>query len=297
MTRMLFFVPYFLGTLLIFSAAFASPIQPENKSGRLPADTVAISAPANKIAATAPDVKNSPETVLSTSSDNAEEIKIQRAAARWALLSVVVSSIQTVLSVFGAWLVWETLKSTRSAVIEAGNSSRAAEAAVDVAKSSAEKQLRAYVYIELVSLNVDRVVDPHGVCGLRFCLVANLNNVGSTPAERVQAGGYMKAHEWPGSGDAKRPGKMADFSPIAPAYRHPITFAQYLLLDDEDIITQKSRVFVTITASYFDVFGHQHDVEYHATVTNMAEMLNISPGAKATINLQLEAMNHFCIST
>ncbi|NOG71540.1 hypothetical protein [Roseicella sp. DB1501] len=93
---------------------------------------------------------------------------------------VNIAWVQTVLAGVGTVALFWTLLLTRRSVKEAGRSADAAAAAVQAADRTAEKQLRAYVGIERITIyNV--------VAGRQPTVEIEITNFGQTPARRLTA--------------------------------------------------------------------------------------------------------------
>lgn len=89
------------------------------------------------------------------------------------------AGLQVVLTFFGLLYIRWTLIETRKAVKEASDATAAAHAAVDITRSSTEKQLRAYVTIRHVLLTDFEV-------GKVPRTEIRIHNTGATPARKIQ---------------------------------------------------------------------------------------------------------------
>ena len=106
-----------------------------------------------------------------------DDLNAQQDMAFWALCMVGVSLGQLAATIVGIALVYKTLQSTRDAVGEAKQATKAANAAVKVTEDSAERQLRAYVIPETVTIDALEVERP--------VITTIVKNSGQTPAYEV----------------------------------------------------------------------------------------------------------------
>jgi hypothetical protein len=106
------------------------------------------------------------------------DLKAQQDMSAWAFGMLWVSGIGLMLSALGVWFIWETLKSTRAALVEAKNATKAAEATVRVTEDSARRQLRAYLIATPKGLTLTATGD--------VSALIQIKNTGQTPAYRIR---------------------------------------------------------------------------------------------------------------
>jgi hypothetical protein len=109
-----------------------------------------------------------------------DDLRAQQEMACWARNMFLTAIAQTLLSVLGVILIYRTLRATRDAVDEARAATKAAEDAVDVTRETAQRQLRAYVFVDNVLVTDD------GENGSSHALL-KLRNTSTTPAYKVRS--------------------------------------------------------------------------------------------------------------
>jgi hypothetical protein len=109
--------------------------------------------------------------------------------AQWVMAFLSFGAL--VVSGAAVWLVSETLKETKKAVADSARAAKAAEAAVEVTRESAEKQLRAYV--EVVSVRLGDETQEGAPAPVHVCL----KNTGQTPARDFRSFGEAFSGPYP----------------------------------------------------------------------------------------------------
>ncbi|MBC7985614.1 MAG: hypothetical protein H7X93_02945 [Sphingomonadaceae bacterium] len=117
------------------------------------------------------------------------DLDAQEDMAKWAFWLLLVGIISTVIGIIGVSFIWLTLKATRDAVIEAGEATEAARAAVKATEESAQNQLRAWVRVDTEFISCRRL--DTAAC---FTLRVRAENVGQTPALRVAGDAMLSLH-------------------------------------------------------------------------------------------------------
>ena len=108
-----------------------------------------------------------------TRQHDACDLKAQEIAANSSRWLLMITLGQTVLAIFGTWLVWRSLRLTRAAT-------KAALDAVAVTREMGERQIRAY-------LGVLEIVGKNFVAGQAPEFSLKINNTGQSPARKCQA--------------------------------------------------------------------------------------------------------------
>ncbi len=104
-----------------------------------------------------------------------EDLVAQQRAAWAAMVGAGLGFFTMAISAIGLWFIYETLKATRAAVVEANEATDAARQAVEITKDSSQKQLRAYLAISGVEIFF--------IDDTRMRIDVNVVNLGATPAK------------------------------------------------------------------------------------------------------------------
>jgi hypothetical protein len=181
-----------------------------------------------------------------------DDLKAQQEMAFWALWMVVISGGQLGLTLIGIMLVWKTLQATKDAVREAEAATKAAQAAVEVTKSSAESQLRAYVFPKCATVIESGIYQ-------NIVVHVTIKNYGQTPARcgRIRAAIFV-CEEMEFRNEAEQnPGDPVLDGEFAPGGEYTIELRRVGFTQTELIMMQAKHklLYAHGTIVYIDAFG------------------------------------------
>lgn len=110
-----------------------------------------------------------------------QDLQAQKDMAKWARLMYFVTALGVVVSAIVAGFVLLTFRQTRRATEAARKAADAARDAVSAAEKNAAKQLRAYVWKEVVTESLVELMDGRSAIDL------TIRNSGQSPAKKVRA--------------------------------------------------------------------------------------------------------------
>lgn len=166
--------------------------QPKPKADSPPAIPVAVQ---NDIHSIASALKAANEKKPSADEDKRarDNLKAQQDTAYWARYMFWVGFGELIVTGAGVFLVWRTLKASWAAAREAKRAADAANASLNHAKESTERQLRAYVGIDSIKLEITSDIltyEPTDLTSQNIIfpdfLAITVKNYGETPAKNVQ---------------------------------------------------------------------------------------------------------------
>ena len=108
-----------------------------------------------------------------------KDLRAQKDMAFYAMLMFFAVLAQTAITAFGVWLVRSTLIEARKATLAAVAATEAAESAVEVTSDTAQRQLRAYVFVVEALRTRRGDTDP-------WVIQVRIKNFRQTPAYRAQ---------------------------------------------------------------------------------------------------------------
>jgi hypothetical protein len=171
---------------------------------------------------------------------------------------------QMLLTGLGLYLIWETLKATRNAVEEASSATRAAQDAVEVTRTAAERQLRPYLLI-------DRTVGDGMALGATPKITVIAKNTGVTPAFNIRH--VVRIDLVPSALDFDYPDVPADglgstaTAGHETAYEFSIFTRRPLNREDCDMLVGGGSIVVWGRITYTDIDGNPYWSDFRASST------------------------------
>ncbi|MGH6770200.1 MAG: hypothetical protein ACRECO_14385 [Xanthobacteraceae bacterium] len=182
-----------------------------------------------------------------------QELKAQRQMVLWAFIAAIAACASVFVTAIGVAFVKWTLDATRAAVDEASKGTQAAEAAVEITRVTAERELRAYLSIsksEIKDVQPGRVPYAHLV----------FRNDGNTPAAHVQTNCRFNLAWFPDHGPMpdfaieQKPshGRIGHGQGMSafPDLGRPLTADEF-----ENLRNGRHAIFIYGSAFYTDIFG------------------------------------------
>lgn len=199
------------------------------------------------------------------------ELRTARAAEDMVDLAVW----QMLFGLLGIYLVAQTLRATREAVVEANEATDAARQALSVTREGMQRQLRAYVH----ATNAD----PGAlVLGEKFSISVTIKNLGATPATKMRSRYGIAIVQNPHAHIVEYPPELPIAeSTLGPGLeyiihiptRGPLTANELSLLQ-----TKNAYVMMFADITYEDVFGEARETTIRFVVDKMTEdRLHVRP--------------------
>lgn len=172
----------------------------------------------------------------------ARDIAAQEAMADAAIVMAVAACFTFFVTLAGTLLIWRQVKLTREAVEDTAEATDAMLAANEIARDTSERQLRAYVTVQSVSVEIKKDEE-----GIHFAFVAKMANSGQTPA-LIQARSI--SGEWE-SGN------------VGHQNTHPITIPPggefiYTCAGGDSAKATQTPISAKASISYVDYLGNKH---------------------------------------
>ena len=197
------------------------------------------------------------------------DLKAQEGMAFWAKTMFWATVAAVVITFIGILLIKRTLEETKRAAIaaegmldEAKETTKAAQAAIEATSKTAERQLRAYVQVENIQLELPPAAQ---VGGRKFVIVINIKNSGQTPAKdhRVR-GKYFFAKEY----ESSRFGPFSCMPETGPAPISPQGTSAVTIVPDQtgkdwqNFTNGNTRLFVYGQITYQDAFENKWETTF-----------------------------------
>lgn len=214
---------------------------------------------------------------------NEQDLQAQWDMSRWAFWSAFAASIGVLITGVGVFYVRQTLEATRAAVEEAREGTKAANAAVQVTRDMAARELRAYVGIEITGLEFQRGANNAIGCKVRY----TLRNFGQTPAYNVRVDSDFRLAPAPLLEDFAPPIKNAmDFNAaLNPGETSGGTIEKGQSLDGRKA---GDKLYIFAVVRYRDIFAMSQDTWFCAYVENSDELLFDPPPGIRNIKIDLK---------
>jgi hypothetical protein len=199
----------------------------------------------------------------------------QRRMAKAAEDSVWWAALQTTLGILGFLAVVLSLVFTGWAAIAAAHAAEAAQASVKVASQTAERELRAYVSVDLVNFDISKVA---GAFACRMIL--KYKNTGQTPAYRFAAAYRFKIMPWPLPDKYKIdwPDKSAASAEgtINPQTPSEGSALQIVKIDPAALRVAQERLYLIGAVTFVDAFKRDRGIRFCGSIENAAELAELA---------------------
>lgn len=194
-------------------------------------------------------------------------------------------AVSLILSAFAAWVA---AKSAR----EAGKSASAADRTANIMDQTAERQLRAYLFLDPKTFDLKPVFSEEtGKDRMCLCKIGYLiNNTGQTPAYRVKTEADIRTLGWPPPPDLviePSPGDVVSQLRGVGA-GHPMggSVSKFIMIDLDAVNALTQRIYFVGVVTYFDVFEEVRHTRFCCSVLGLLDYLK--GGLKDTSVLSFE---------
>jgi hypothetical protein len=177
----------------------------EPQTNSQPATAIAVQNDIKRIAS-ALEAANAKQPSADDKQQAQENLEAQKRMAFWARFMFFVALAETIVTAFGVWLVWHTLKASWAAAIAASEGTKKAGEAIAQSEAHSRRQLRAYVGVVSITqecpsendLGAYKPVDTTAIAPVYTDYTAiTLRNFGQTPASEVCTRGALIAVRGP----------------------------------------------------------------------------------------------------
>lgn len=204
---------------------------------------------------------------------NQSDLVAQRQSALWAYIMAAAAVFGIALSAVGVWLVKTTFDETRKAN--------------EIAKDTARKQLRPFVYVTKVDFDYTYGGQNDDT---KFAFDIHIKNFGQTPAKNVtvKVCSFVRVYDDLDFSKNLTGAEVSQMNDIAPNFEnwredHPLTIS---FEDWQAVIAGTSCIYVDGVLEYHDAFGQEFTTEFRrltlAKKVRKKTMLDAYSGNKAT---------------
>lgn len=228
-----------------------------NKQGSEPKSAVSLplkQPPANSETA----VANQQAQTEQPSQYDLRDLTAQEDMAFWAMWMFVAALATFAITSLGTLFIWRQVKFTRQAVEDTGRATVAMEAQNELAKDTAQRQMRAYINVDACEIHL---IDDG------FILSATLKNCGQTPAYRVRIMGESFAAEYPlrtPNRAFEEVGERHD-APLGPGQVHSAPYAIRSPDPQEamkQVLAGQVGLYIQGLCRYEDAFGNARETRF-----------------------------------
>jgi len=161
------------------------------------------------------------------------------------------------------------------------------------AEQTAERQLRAYLFLDPKTFELDVRLSEHQTGKDRLCLCKIgyvINNTGQTPAYRVKTESDIRVLGWPPPADLviePSPGDtVSQLRGVGAGHPMGGSVGKFVMLDLEAIDALTQRIYFVGVVTYFDVFGKVRHTRFCCSIVGLLDFLK--SGLKDTSVLSFE---------